>query len=107
MGSSRNLLPRKNMREIALAILGRHAMKRVQVGINCSPRQAYRIIHEDHTPRDLVEPLAAFLERMLPLAQQRLKAADDGLRTIRAERMVGRTKERLLAARRARDPQAH
>lgn len=97
----------KRMRDLALAILGRHAEKQIQNALACSEAQAHRIIQHDKCPEHLLPALVDYLERMCSFAQGRLGAAENDLRSIRAERMVGRAKSRRMAADRAAAQKAH
>ena len=92
------------MRELALAILGKNAQKQLERGVPCTPAQAHHILHHDQVPHHLMPAVVDYLERMLSFAQGRLGAAENDLRSIRAERMVGRAKSRRLAADRVPHP---
>ena len=95
------------MRELALAILGRHAEKQIQNALACSEAQAHRIIQHDKCPEHLLPRLVEYLEHMLVFAQGRLGAAEHDLRSIRVERAIGRAASRRMATDRARAQKAH
>ena len=97
----------KRMRDLALAILGRHAEKQIQNALACSEAQAHRIIQHDKCPEHLLPSLVDYLERALAFAEGRLGAAKDDLRSIRAERMVGRAKVRRMVSDRAAAQKHH
>ena len=97
-------VPGRAMRDLALTILGRNAEKQIQSALNCSEAQAHRIVQHDRCPNHLRQALIDFLETACAFAQRRLGAADDDLKRIRYQGMVGRAESRRVAAHREADP---
>lgn len=94
-GSGDNFPRRKmNVGTLVAGALGRHAAKKIETGIGCSPRQAWRIIETGRVPGRLRSALLRFLDASIAKNKQALDRLHDELKALDLEEMLARAGDR-------------
>ena len=86
----RGKIPLTNVAHVIRGLYPAHPTKAIERALNCSPRQAQRIVETGQVPRAFYEKVVEFLRRSADYNRQRLAELDAEIAQLEADRSKAR-----------------